>query len=376
MNRTVLITGARGFIGRNLLETMRATRPDLAPLPFDVDDPPEALDAFIAQVDAVVHLAGVNRPKDVGEFQEGNADWTRTLLGKLEAAGTAEGMRIPLILSSSTQAALANPYGESKQAAEAAVFTYGERTGAEVAVYRFPNVFGKWSRPNYNSAVATFCHNIARGLPITVNDPNAPLTLVYIDDVVAEILSALVGKPNRVGDFCEVAVAHRTTVGEVADAIRGFARSREERSVPDLGDALTRKLYATYLSFLPTDGFAYPLTMHADARGSFTEFLRTPERGQVSVNVSKPGIVKGNHWHHTKVEKFLVVSGRGVIRFRAVGGAEVVSYPVSGERLEVVDIPAGYTHSIENTGDTDLVTVMWASEPFDPEKPDTYPLQV
>ena len=374
--RTLLITGARGFIGQSLIETIRSTRSDILPLPFDLADPPETLTEYIARADAVIHLAGVNRPQDVADFVAVNADWSKMLLEMLEAAGRATQKSIPLILSSSTQATLSNPYGESKRAAEEAVFAYGKRTGADVFVYRFPNVFGKWSRPNYNSAVATFCHNIARGLPITVNDPAAPLTLVYIDDVVAEILAALDGKPNRVGEFCEVPVSYHTTVGAVAETFRGFARSREERSIPELSDDLTRKLYATYLSFLPTDGFSYALDMHADARGSFTEFLRTPDRGQVSVNVSKPGIVKGNHWHHTKVEKFLVVSGRGVIRFRAVGGTEVVSYPVSGDRLEVVDIPAGYTHNIENTGDTDLVTVMWASEPFDPAKPDTFPLGV
>jgi len=259
---------------------------------------------------------------------------------------------------------------------EDTVFAYGEKTGAPVFVYRFPNVFGKWCRPNYNSAVATFCHNIAHDLPISVNDPSVVMNLVYIDDVVDELLRALDEQSNRVGSFCEVPVTHTVTLGEIVDRIRSFKDSRVELSIPDMADPFTKKLYSTYLSYLPTDQFSYPLKMNVDHRGSFTEVIRTPERGQVSVNISKPGIFKGNHWHHSKNEKFLVVSGKGIIRFRNVNESEVLAYLVSGDKLEVVDIPTGYTHNIENLGDTDMVTIMWANEPFDPARPDTFFLEV
>ncbi len=369
---TILITGAKGFIGRNLVATLQQARPDFVLQEFDLDDKEEDLAEFLASTDFIVHLAGVNRPERQEDFATGNSLWTGRLLHLVEESGR----RIPMLLSSSVQAELQNPYGISKREAEQEVFSYSKCRAVPCFVYRFPNVFGKWARPNYNSAVATFCHNIARDLPITVNDPSAPLHLVYIDDVVAEMIRAIDGKANRVGDFCEVPESYTTTVGDVADKIRSFRESRETLSLPDQADPLTRKLYATYLSDLPTDAFSYSLKMNIDGRGSFTEFLRTPERGQVSVNVAKPGIVKGNHWHHTKNEKFLVVSGEALIRFRRVGDAEVIEYRVSGSKLAVVDIPTGYTHNIENVGETDLVTVMWASEPFDPDRPDTIFLEV
>jgi len=369
---SILITGAKGFIGKNLVATLRQTRPELELLEYDVENTAEELDADLQVADFVVHLAGINRPEKTEDFAAGNSFWTGKLVRRIEDSGR----RIPVLLSSSTQAALQNPYGVSKREAEDEVFAYAQRTGVPCCVYRFPNVFGKWCRPNYNSAVATFCHNIARDLDVTVNDPSVGMTLVHIDDVVEEIVAAVDGRPHRNGAFCEVPTVHRAALGEIVDRIRSFRASREQRAVPDLSDDFTRKLYATYLSYLPTDAFSYPLKMNVDARGSFTEFLRTPDRGQVSVNVAKPGIVKGNHWHHTKNEKFLVVSGKGVVRFRLVGGTEVVEYPVSGERLEVVDIPTGYTHNIENVGDTDLVTLMWASEAFDPEHPDTFAMEV
>lgn len=303
----------------------------------------------------------------------GNFGFASTLLDTLKKHGN----KCPVMLSSSTQAALGNPYGQSKKAGEDLFFQYSKETGAQVLVYRFPNVFGKWCRPNYNSAVATFCNNIAHDLPITVNDRSVVMNLVYIDDVVTELIHALEGKANlRADGFCAVPTVHTITLGEIADLIVSFHESRESRSVPDMSDAFTRKLYATYLSYLPEDQFSYPLTMNVDARGSFTEIIRTPERGQFSVNISKPGITKGNHWHHSKNEKFLVVSGRGVIRFRKIGEEKVLEYFVSGERLEVVDIPTGYTHNIENLGETDMVTFMWASECFNPEKADTYFLEV
>jgi UDP-2-acetamido-2,6-beta-L-arabino-hexul-4-ose reductase len=363
----VLITGARGFIGRNLCATL-VRNPEFQVLPFDLEDDPSHLQGLLLEADVLVHLAGVNRPPRIEDFQSGNADFTQYLLRLLEEAGRP----IPVLLSSSTQAAQDNPYGLSKRQAEEAVFEYGERTGVPVHVYRLPNVFGKWCRPQYNSAVATFCHNIARGLEIQVNDPAAPLRLVYIDDVVTEFLRGLDGSPSRDGRFCAVPTTHETTVGSVVELLRGFQRSRADLSLPLFSDPLQKKLFATYLSYLPEDGFAYPLTMHEDARGSFTEFLRTADRGQVSVNVSRPGITKGNHWHHTKHEKFLVVSGTAAIRFRKVGETQVISYEVAGDRLTVVDIPPGFTHSITNTGDQDLVTVMWVSEPFDPTRPDTW----
>ena len=379
----ILITGAGGFIGKNLCVTLNGIKegkdksfginPDLALFEFDVESDPALLDEYCAKADFVFNLAGVNRPKEQEEFMTGNFGFASTLLDMLKKHGN----KCPVVLSSSTQAALGNPYGLSKKAGEDLFFQYAKDTGAQVLVYRFPNVFGKWCRPNYNSAVATFCYNVAHDLPITVNDRSVVMNLVYVDDVVTQLIHALEGKANlRADGFCAVPIVHTITLGEIADLIGSFHDSRESRNVPDMSDAFTQKLYATYLSYLPEDQFSYPLTMNVDARGSFTEIIRTPERGQFSVNISKPGITKGNHWHHTKNEKFLVVSGRGVIRFRKVGEEKVLEYFVSGERLEVVDIPTGYTHNIENLGDTDMVTFMWASECFNPEKPDTYFLEV
>ena len=370
--QTILITGANGFIGKTLITTLRAVRPDLHLLFYDIHNSFDELHAFVHSADFIYHLAGVNRPQSVDEFTSGNVGLTEQLIALLSETGRS----VPLMLSSSTQALLDNPYGQSKRQAEDAVFAYGQETSAPVFVYRFPNVFGKWCRPNYNSAVATFCHNIAHDLPIKVNDPSVVMNLVYIDDVVDELLRALDGQPNRVDPFCLVPVVHTVTLGEIVDLIHSFKNNRADRSVPDMGDPFSRKLYSTYLSYLPTDQFSYPLKMNVDARGSFTEFLKTPDRGQVSVNISHPGIVKGNHWHHSKNEKFLVVSGKGIIRFCAIDGSEVLEYRVSGDKLEVVDIPTGYTHNIENLGDVDMVTIMWANEPFDPAKPDTYYLEV
>lgn len=367
----ILITGAKGFMGRNLIAALEAAGGHVL-YPYDIDSPEEALKRYCTDCEFVFHLAGVNRPKEQGEYMAGNFGFTGKLLDTLKVYRN----RCPVMLSSSTQAALDNPYGQSKRAGEALLFDYGRETGAPVYVFRFTNVFGKWSRPNYNSAVATFCHNIARDLPITVNDPNTLMRLVYIDDVVHALIELLDGRATLDGDFCTAEPTHTVTLGRIAELLRSFRESRTTLAVPDMADAFTKKLYATYLSFLPKDGFAYPLNTHADARGSFTEFLRSQDRGQVSVNVAKPGITKGNHWHNTKNEKFLVVSGKGVICFRAPDGEETITYHVSGERLTVVDIPTGYTHSIANEGDTDLVTVMWASEPFDPEHPDTYYLEV
>ncbi len=410
----VLVTGAKGFVGRNLCLALSQME-DVEVLRYDLGNTPEELAEWAGTCDFVFHLAGVNRPKDPAEFATGNTGFTEDLLALLERRP------VPVLLSSSIQAALDNPYGVSKRAAEDAVRAYGARTGAAVFVYRLANVFGKWCRPNYNSAVATWCHNRARGLDIQVRDRAATVTLVYIDDVVESFISCMVGRaprnaakmaafpvsaakmaafpvsaakmaaspvsadltgkaafqaaPGASGaDVLTVEPNYTKTLGEIVDLLETFVDEPRTLDVPDQRDGFAKKLYATYLSYLPEDQFSYPLTMHCDNRGSFTEILHTAERGQVSVNVSRPGIVKGQHWHHTKHEKFLVVSGEGAIRFRKMDdpSAQVITYRVSGAKLEVVRIPPGYTHNIENLGTTDMVTVMWANEVFDPQRPDTF----
>lgn len=370
-NSPILITGAGGFVGKNLVATLRtAGYTDL--MLFEKDDIPETLADYCRRAAFVVHLAGINRPTDPSEFYTGNAGLTDTLLANLEAAGNTA----PVLVTSSTQAELDNDYGKSKRQAEEAIFAHRRRTGATVYVFRMPGVFGKWCRPNYNSVVATFCHNVAHGLPIQVRDSAFSLPLVYIDDVVACILAAFDGDvmmDRSATPICHMHPIHEVTLGRLAELIQGFAAGRTSLAVPDLAPgSFEKKLYSTYLSYLPSDQFSYPLEMHTDNRGSFTEFLRSPERGQVSINISHPGIVKGNHWHHTKNEKFLVVKGEGVIRFRNIFSKEVIEYHVSGDKLEVVDIPCGYTHNIENVGTEDMVTVMWANEAFDPDHPDTF----
>ena len=370
-NSPILITGAGGFVGKNLVATLRtAGYTDL--MLFEKDDTPETLADYCRRAAFVVHLAGINRPTDPSEFYTGNAGLTDTLLANLEAAGNTA----PVLVTSSTQAELDNDYGKSKRQAEEAIFAHRRRTGATVYVFRMPGVFGKWCRPNYNSVVATFCHNVAHGLPIQVRDSAFSLPLVYIDDVVACILAAFDGDvmmDRSATPICHMHPIHEVTLGRLAELIQGFAAGRTSLAVPDLAPgSFEKNLYSTYLSYLPSDQFSYPLEMHTDNRGSFTEFLRSPERGQVSINISHPGIVKGNHWHHTKNEKFLVVKGEGVIRFRNIFSKEVIEYHVSGDKLEVVDIPCGYTHNIENVGTEDMVTVMWANEAFDPDHPDTF----
>ena len=368
----ILVTGAKGFVGKNLIAQLR--NEDYTDIfEYDIDTDPALLDEYTRECDFVFHLAGVNRPKDPEEFMKGNFGFTSVLLDKLEEANN----KATVLITSSIQAALDNPYGESKKAGEDLLFDYSAKTGAPVYVYRLPNVFGKWCRPNYNSAVATFCNNIANDLPIQVNDRNVDMSLVYIDDVVEEFIRALKGQPTVLeGDFKGVPVVHKCKLGDIVDIIMSFKEMRRKLSIPDMSNPLVSKLYSTYLSYLPTDGFAYDLDMHVDNRGSFTEFLRNPDRGQVSVNISHPGITKGQHWHHSKNEKFLVVKGEGLIRFRKIDSEEIIEYRVSGDKLQVVDIPTGYTHSIVNVGDEDMVTVMWANEPFNPDKPDTYYLEV
>ena len=374
-NAPILITGAGGFIGRNLTATLKAAGfTDL--MLFERADTAQTLQEYARRARFVFHLAGINRPQDPSEFYTGNAGLTESMLAMLEQAGNP----CPVLVTSSTQAQLDNDYGKSKAQAEQALFAYGRRTGAPVYVFRLPGVFGKWCRPNYNSVVATFCHNAAHGIPLSVRDADFSLPLVYIDDVVRCFVQAMDGQvmqDRSLEPLCLVQPVHTTTLGHLAQVIEGFAANRTSLQVPLLAEnSLEKKLYSTWLSYLPQDQFSYPLVTHADQRGSFTEFLRTPERGQVSINISKPGITKGNHWHHSKNEKFLVVSGKAVIRFRAIDSDQVIEYPVSGDKLEVVDIPTGYTHNIENVGDTDLVTVMWANETFDPDHPDTFFLPV
>ena len=379
----ILVTGAKGFVGRNLVACLNNIKEgkdksfsidiEICLYEYDIDTDPFLLDKYCKDCDFVFNLAGVNRPEVQSEFMSGNFGFASVLLDTLKKYDN----RCPVMLSSSTQAALDNPYGLSKKAGEDLFFKYSMETGAKVFVYRFPNVFGKWCKPNYNSAIATFCHNIAHGLDITVNDRSVVMNLVYIDDVVNELINILKGNATVKEDgFCYVSIVHTKTLGEIVDLIYSFADTRSLKNIPDMSDEFTKKLYATYLSYLPEDKFNYPLKMNIDNRGSFTEIIRTFDRGQFSVNISKPGIVKGNHWHNTKNEKFVVVSGKGVIRFRKVGDDRVYEYYVSGDNIEVVDIPTGYTHNIENLGETDMVTFMWASEPFNPDKPDTYFLEV
>jgi len=363
----ILVTGALEFIGKNLIAELK-NRGYEEIYCVDVDTSEKDLADYCKDCEFVFHLAGVNRPENEDEFMEGNFGFTSTLLNNLKESNN----KAPVLITSSTQAMLDNAYGRSKKAGEDLLFKYSKETGADVYVYRLTNVFGKWSRPNYNSAVATFCNNISAGLPIKVNDPTVVMRLIYIDDVVDEFIAAMNGKANIVEGFGIIPVEHVVELGKIADTIYSFKSSRDNYSVPDLSNEFEKKLYSTYLSFLPKDDFAYSLNIKADDRGSFTEFLRTEDRGQVSINVAKPGITKGNHWHHTKNEKFLVVSGEAIIAFRKYGEQEVIEYRVSGKELKVVDIPCGYVHNIQNVGDTDLVTVMWANEAFNPEKPDTF----
>ncbi|WP_391203002.1 NAD-dependent epimerase/dehydratase family protein [Psychrobacillus sp. L4] len=367
----ILITGASGFVGKNLVAELRHRGyEDL--LLFTKENSLEQLKQYTKECEFVFHLAGINRPENEAEFMEGNLGLTSKLLELLKMHHN----KSSVLISSSIQAEKNNPYGKSKKAGEDVIFDYSKETGSEVYVYRLPNLFGKWSKPNYNTVVATYCYNIARNIDIEVNNPEAELTLNYIDDVLEEFVKALEGYPTQQSKYCTIQKTYSIKLGDLAERIESFKQSRSMLNVPNMGDDLTKKLYSTYLSFLPEDNFLYDLKINLDNRGSFTEFLRTPDRGQVSVNVSKPGITKGNHWHHTKNEKFLVVSGEGLIRFREFHSADIIEYRVSGEKLQVVDIPVGYTHSIVNIGNSDMVTVMWVNECFNPENPDTYYLEV
>ena len=392
----ILVTGAKGFVGKNLVCALNnikdgkdKTRPELeidAIYEYDIDGTAQELDDYCEKADFVFNLAGVNRPKDPEEFKKGNFGFASLLLDTLKKHGN----KCPVMLSSSIQATLIGrydcEYGRSKKAGEELFFDYAERTGAKVLVYRFPNLFGKWCRPNYNSAVATFCYNIANDLPITINDRSTELELLYIDDLVTEMLDAMSGKEHRAefdgiktvlsenGRYCAAPITHKVTLGEVADLLEKFKAQSQTLIMPEIPEgSFAKKLYSTYLSYLPKEKVAFSLKMNADARGSFTELLKTEKCGQISVNVSDPKITKGKHWHSSKWELFIVVSGRGLIRERKIGTDEVMEFEVSGDKIEAVHMLPGYTHEIINLSDTEkLVTVMWANEQFDAAHPDTY----
>ena len=367
----ILVTGAKGFIGKNLIAELRNRKYEEI-YEFDRDTDISLLDFYCSNCDFIFHLAGVQRPKEEKEFMEGNFGFTSILLDLLKKYRNT----CPIVVSSSIQASLDNPYGKSKKAGEDLMFTYAEETGAKVMIYRFPNVYGKWNKPNYNSAITTFCYNISRNLEIKVNCRDTVMHVVYIDDLFDELISAMEGKGTKSGKFYRVPVEDETTLGHIVDLLYSFKESRNNRSIPNMNNHLERSLYSTYLSYLPEDQFGYLLKMNMNQHSSFTEIIRTLDRGQFSVNISKPGITKGNHWHHTKNEKFLVVSGHCLIQFRKIDSDDIITYDVSGEKLEVVDIPCGYTHSITNIGDTDSVTFMWCNECFDPNHPDTFFLEV
>ena len=393
----ILVTGAKGFVGKNLCAALAnirdnkdRTRPALTIgeiFPYDIDTPPELLSEYCAKADFVFNLAGVNRPKEQSEFMQGNFGFASTLLETLKRHGNT----CPVMLSSSIQATLIgrygnSDYGKSKLAGEKLFFDYAADTGTKVLVYRFPNLFGKWCRPNYNSAVATFCHNMANDLPITVNDRATELELLYIDDLVSELLDALEGREHHCefdglntvlcpeGKFCGAPVTHHVTLGEIVDLLAAFKAQPETLLIPEIPTgSFAKKLYSTYLSYLPREKVAFPLKMNVDDRGSFTELLKTAGCGQFSVNISKPGITKGQHWHQSKWEIFIVVSGHGLIQERCIGTEEVLNFEVSGEKIEAVHMLPGYTHNIINLSDSEpLVTLMWANEPFDPNHPDTF----
>ena len=393
----ILVTGAKGFVGRNLIENLKTiqdgrnhTRPNLSIdeiYEYDLDTDPSMLDDYCAKADFVFNLAGINRPKNQAEFLAGNFGFASDLLDALKKHQN----RCPVMLSSSIQATLIgrygqSDYGKSKLAGEKLFFSYSHETGAPVLVYRFPNLFGKWCRPNYNSAVATFCYNIARGLPIQVNDPSTELELLYIDDLVEEMLDALEGKahrceydgldvvPSAAGQYCYVPTTHKVTLGAIVELLRQFKEQPQTLVLPEIPNgSFAKKLYSTYLSYLPKEAVTVPLKMNVDDRGSFTELLKTANCGQVSVNISKPGVTKGQHWHNTKWEFFMVVSGHGLIQERKIGSDEVLEFEVSGDRMEAVHMLPGYTHNIINLSDTEnLVTVMWANEQFDAHHPDTF----
>lgn len=393
----ILVTGAKGFVGKNLVAQLKNIKDGKARCygdltvdviyEYDVDNTIEELDVFCRDCDFVFNLAGVNRPQNQEEFMQGNFGFASTLLNTLKKYGN----KCPVMISSSIQATLAgrfgtSEYGKSKKAGEELMFQYSEEAGAKVLVYRFPNLFGKWCRPNYNSAVATFCNNIANDLPIQVNDRSTELELLYIDDLVEEMIAALKGEEHRCefegvetilttdGRYCAAPITHKVTLGEIVDLLESFKEQPHTLVVPEIPyNSFAKKLYSTYLSYLPKEKVSFPLKMNVDDRGSFTELIKTLNCGQVSINISKPGITKGQHWHNTKWEFFIVVSGHGLIQERKIDSDEVIEFEVSGDKIEAIHMLPGYTHNIINLSETEnLVTVMWANEAFDPNRPDTY----
>lgn len=391
----ILVTGAKGFVGKNLCENLKNIKAGKNRtrdihideiFEYDIDTPKELLDGYCEKADFVFNLAGVNRPQNAEEFMQGNFGFANVLLDTLKKYGNI----CPVMLSSSVQATLIgrydSDYGRSKKAGEDLFFDYAKQTGAKVLVYRFPNLFGKWCRPNYNSAVATFCNNMANDLPITVNDPSVELELLYIDDLVDEMLDALEGNEHRCefdgiktvlcekGTFCAAPITHHVTLGKIVELLETFKEQTSTLVMPEIANgSFEKKLYSTYLSYLPKEKVSFPLKMNVDDRGSFTELLKTEKCGQFSVNISKPGITKGQHWHNSKWEFFIVVAGRGLIQMRKIGTNEVLNFEVSGEKMEAVHMLPGYTHNIINLSDSEnLVTVMWANEQFDPNRPDTF----
>ncbi len=367
----VLLTGAKGFIGKNLSLHLQQRGHEV--LPFDRENNDDDLKSYLSQADFIVHLAGINRPLTEEEFYDGNVNFTVKLLDFLRSSGR----KIPLFFSSSTQAEKDNPYGRSKAMAESQIFAFLKEIGNPVYVYRLYNVYGKWCRPSYNSVIATWCYNISRNIPIQINASAGNIDFVYIDDVCHEIVSLVEGEISpSCEDIHHVEPHDSVSLGEVARLLQSFKQSRENFLVPEIDTPFKKKLHATYLSYLPEGEFDYPLNSHKDARGSFTEILKSAKEGQFSVNIINPGVIKGNHYHHTKNEKFVVLSGICLVRFRKIGSEEILSYTLTGEEMRVLDIPVGYTHSIQNVGTEQAVVFMWASESFDPKNPDTYPCNV
>lgn len=374
----ILVTGAKGFVGKNLVAELK-NKGYTEIYEYDLETDPTLLDSFTQDCDFVFHLAGVNRSQDQDEFMRCNYGFTKTLLNSLKRNEN----KAPVLITSTIQAVVDNPYGRSKKAGEDLMLTYQEETGAQVLICRLPTLFGKWCRPNYNSIMATLCHNVAHGIPLDISNPYVELNCAYIDDVTAAFITYLtdVNRPQSSAadggsSYYTIQPFYNLQLGEIINMLYSFQKSRTDNIIPDMTDQFAKKLYSTYLSYLPTDRFSYSLEMKSDQGGSLTEFIRTPGRGMVSVDITKPGITSGNHWHNTRCGKFLVVSGTGIIRFRRIDLDEVLEYRVSGDKLEAVDVPPGYTHNIENVGDTDLVMIKWVNELLDPERPDTRPLEV
>ena len=368
----IIVTGSTGFVGRNLVEHLRTRLPAAEVTEVTRANFTEVIERRPLDADVVFHLAGVNRPLDPAEFDDGNRGVTARLCARLDECG----IKPVLILASSIQAEVDSPYGRSKRAAEQVVADWANRTQSSAVVFRLSNIFGKWCRPNYNSVVATFCNNVARNLPIQISDEAKQLTLVYIDDVVTALMACVEPRPPVGLTVRDLTVSYATTLGQLAHLIRSFRSSRESLVLPDFANPFVRKLYATYLSYLPPADFSYPLRQRSDQRGTLAEFLKSPSFGQIFLSRTKPGISRGNHYHHTKTEKFMVVDGDAIIRFRQFGTDNVIEHRVAGTDFKVVDIPPGYTHSIENVGVDELVTLFWASEIFDPDTPDTFMLPV